>query len=122
MSLLALYIDEDAMGNHLVTALRASKADVLTVADAAMKNRGDEDQLRLATDLGRALYSFNVADFCAIHQTWMRNARNHGGMILAQQRRYSVGEQMRRLMRILESETAESMRNRVEFLSQWGAR
>ena len=31
----------------------------------------------------------------------------------------SVGEQMRRLLRLLGALTAEEMRNRVEFLSAW---
>jgi hypothetical protein len=31
----------------------------------------------------------------------------------------SVGEQMRRLLRLISSLTAEEMRNRIEFLSAW---
>jgi hypothetical protein len=35
------------------------------------------------------------------------------------QQRYSVGEQMRRLLRLIDTLTAEEMRNRIEFLSAW---
>jgi hypothetical protein len=35
------------------------------------------------------------------------------------QQRYSVGEQMRRLLRLIKTLTAEEMRNRIEFLSAW---
>ena len=40
-------------------------------------------------------------------------------MILAQQQRFSVGEQLRRILRLRSSSTVESMRNHVEFLSNW---
>jgi hypothetical protein len=49
----------------------------------------------------------------------MRAGQNHAGIILAAQQRYSVGEQMRRLLRLISSLTAEEMRNRIEFLSAW---
>ncbi|SPE55454.1 conserved hypothetical protein [Verrucomicrobia bacterium] len=46
--------------------------------------------------------------------------RLYSGIIMALQQRYSVGEQMRRLLRLRNSLTAEEMVNRVEFLSAWG--
>ena len=110
------------MDRDLVAALQARGVDVLTAQDAKMLHRKDEDQLLLAAEQRRLLYSFNVPDYRKIHRDWLTRGREHAGIIIGQQQRYSVGEQMRRLMRILESETAESMRNRVEFLSQWGAR
>ena len=39
--------------------------------------------------------------------------------LYSNQQRYSVGEQMRRLLRLISSLTAEEMRNRIEFLSAW---
>jgi hypothetical protein len=39
-----------------------------------------------------------------------------------QMRRYSIGEQTRRLLQIVETHTPESMRDRLEFLSQWRPR
>jgi len=50
---------------------------------------------------------------------WMATGRVHGGIILAQQKRYSIGEQIRRLVRLISSLTGEAIRNREEFLSQW---
>ena len=40
-------------------------------------------------------------------------------MILAPQQRYSVGEQMRRLLKIIHAKSAEEMRNEVAFLQVW---
>ena len=50
----------------------------------------------------------------------LRAGKSHAGIILAVQERHSVGEQMRRLLRLTSTLTAEAMRNRIEFLSAWG--
>ena len=67
----------------------------------------------------RVFYSFNRGDFCRIHSALMRAGQSHAGIILAVQQRYSVGEQMRRLLRLISTLTAEEMRNRIDFLSAW---
>ena len=84
-----------------------------------MIRRQDEDHLRLATVQGRALYSFNVGDFHELHTAWTASGRNHCGIVLTQQQRHSAGEQIRRLLRPIGSVSAETMRNRAEFLGRW---
>jgi Domain of unknown function (DUF5615) len=95
------------------------RIDVMTAADAEMIQRDDEDHLALAHKQGRALYSFNVRDFYRIHAEWIAAERDHSGIILAERQQYSVGEQIRRLSLLIETLSAEDMRNRVEFLSGW---
>jgi hypothetical protein len=114
-----LYVDEDAMDGDLVRGLRSRGMDLVTAAEAGMIRRKDEDHLALATAQGRALYSFNVVDFHQIHTEWIRAGRNHSGIILAQQKRYSTGEQIRRLLRLIGLLTDQAMRNREEFLGRW---
>ena len=70
MSQLRLYLDEDAMRRTLVFGLRARSVDILTATDAQMVNRDDGDQLLVAASLGRALYSYNTADYCILHRQW----------------------------------------------------
>jgi hypothetical protein len=50
----------------------------------------------------------------------MTQHKAHTGIILARQQQYSVGEHLRRLLRLIAHRTAEEMQNRVEFLSAWG--
>ena len=45
---------------------------------------------------------------------------SHAGIILSRQQPYSVGEQMRRLLKLIATKSAEAMRSRVEFLNAWG--
>ena len=81
--------------------------------------RDDDDHLALAAREERALYSFNVGDFHAIHTLWAISGRSHAGIVLARQKRYSIGEQIRRLAHLIGSISSEKMRNREEFLGSW---
>ena len=120
MTRIRLYLDEDAMQHGLVTALRARRIDILTASDAGMINQSDEDHLRWATRQQRALYSFNMADYASLHRQWLGRGQTHSGIILASQQRYSVGEQLRRLLHLLSRTSAEEMQHRLEYLSVWG--
>lgn len=117
---ISLYMDEDSMDNDLVRALRVRGVDVATAHDAGLVEVADGEHLAHAAKNGRALYSFNVGDYMALHAAFLAEGKEHAGIILAQQQRYSVGEQMRRLLRLVSMKSAERMRNAVEFLSTWG--
>lgn len=68
---------------------------------------------------GRALFSSNIRDFYGLHTTFLMQGRSHAGIILVQQQHYSMGEQMRRLLKLVATKSAEEMRDQVEFLSAW---
>jgi hypothetical protein len=116
-----LYFDEDSMWQVLITALRARGIDVQTALEATMIERADADHLAYAPAQDRVLCSFNVGDFYRLHTHAMAQHQSHAGIILARQQQYSVGEYMRRLLRLMAHLTAAEMHNRIEFLSAWGA-
>ncbi|MEZ4515316.1 MAG: DUF5615 family PIN-like protein [Chloroflexota bacterium] len=99
--MLKLYIDEDSMDRDLVRALRARGADVLTAIEADMIGRSDKDHLLFATSQDRVLYSFNRGDFFHIHTQLIAEGIGHAGIVLARQQHYSVGDQMRRLLKMM---------------------
>ena len=120
MAKIRLYIiDEDSMDRALVRALRARGVDVPTALEEGMIKRDDTEHLDYATAQGRVLYTCNVADFCRLHTNSLAHGSSHTGMILAPQQRYSVGEQMRRLLKIIHTKSAEEIRNEVAFLQAW---
>jgi Domain of unknown function (DUF5615) len=119
MSRIRLYLDEDAMRRSLVFGLRARNVDVATALDTEMINRNDEDHLLKAASSGRALYTYNAADYCLLHHKWVTKDRAHAGIIISAQQRYFATEKLRRLMRLVSSISAEQMRNQLEFLSSW---
>jgi hypothetical protein len=107
------------MNRALVRALEARGIDVTTASMEGMIEHSDKDHLELATQLGRVLLSFNVGDFYQLHTNYLTSGKSHAGIILCPQQRYSIGEQMRRLLRLIAAKSAEEMRNSVEFLSRW---
>ena len=120
MAKIRLYIDEDSMDRALLRALRARGVDVSTALDEGMIEREDIEHLDYATTHGRVLYTCNVADFYHLHSHSLAQGKSHAGMILAPQQRYSVGEQMRRLLKLINNKSAAEMSNSVEFLQAWG--
>lgn len=86
-----------------------------------MIERKDREHSDYATTDGRVLCSFNVGDFLGLHAQFLAEGRPHAGLILTRQQRYSVGEQMRCILRLVATLSADDMRNRVEFLNAWAA-
>ena len=115
-----LYLDEDAMDGDLVRALRARGVDVEPANEVGMIEREDDEHLTYATAQGRVIFSFNIGDFCRLHSEFLANQESHAGIVVSRQQRYSVGEQMRRLLKLMGAKTADEMRNQLEFLSDWG--
>ena len=108
------------MHSRLVTALRSRGVPVITVLDVGLAEKTDEEQFDFATQRESVLYTFNISDFYRLHTQWIGSGREHAGMILAQQQRFSVGEQLHRILRLRAGTTMASMRSQVEFLGNWG--
>lgn len=117
-----LYFDEDSVNRALIRALRARGMDVTNAVDAGHAGTPDLVQLELASAEGRVLFTYNVGDFFALHTRLRLEGRSHAGMILAVQQRYSVGEQMRRILRMNRERSSEAMKDQAEFLSAWPPR
>jgi hypothetical protein len=115
VSLFSVYFDEDAMNTHLVLALRQRGVPTLTPIEENLIGSSDEEQLLFASRRICVLYTFNVCDFYPLHTAWLSTAKHHAGMILVPQQRLSVGEQLRRILRLRATKSAEAMRDSVEF-------
>ena len=108
------------MDTDLIGALRQRGVPIVTPIEENLIGRTDEEQFAYASKRGCVLYTFNVSDFYALHTCWLATARHHAGLILAPQQRFSVGEQMRCILRLRAAKSAEAMLDRVEFLTKWG--
>jgi hypothetical protein len=120
MSRIRLHFDADAMQRAVVQGLRARGVDAITAHEAGMAGATDEEHLEFARAHGRVLFSFNVSDFFRIHTDYLSQGELHAGIILAPQQQYSIGERIRRLLKLIAALSAEDMQDRVEFLSDWG--
>ncbi|CBN59335.1 MULTISPECIES: DUF5615 family PIN-like protein [Kamptonema] len=119
MSQIRLYMDEDAMDRQLVQALRVRGVDAITVGELEITGTSDEIHLVLASELGRVIYTFNVGDFCRLHSTFMAVENSHAGIIIGAQQQYSVGTQLRGVMRLIAVKSAEEMIGQLVFLRDY---
>lgn len=104
------------MDRRFVQAVRARGVDIVTVGEIGTISLSDENQLIIATEQQRVLYTFNVGDFCQLHTIYMSESRNHAGIIISSQE-YSIGEQMRRILKLIAAHSAEDMENQLVFLN-----
>jgi Tfp pilus assembly protein PilZ len=58
-----------------------------------------------------------MGDFCRLHRDFIATGLSHGGIIVVPQQRYSVGEQLRGLLSLIECLSAEDMIDQLIFLS-----
>lgn len=119
MTTIRLYFDEDTMRHSLVRALRSRGIDVTTALDVGMIERPDADHLAYASSQGRVLCSSNAGDYYRLHSDHLASGKSHAGIILIAQQRYTVGDQMRRILKLIAVRSAADMHDCVEFLSAW---
>lgn len=119
MSKIRFFLDEDTIKASLIQALRNADLDVVTVADVGRLGYSDEDQLLWAIEQKRVIYSFNIGDFCRLHRNFMVQEISHTGIILVSQQQYSIGQQLRGLLKLASQYSAEDMVNQLLFLSYY---
>ncbi len=111
-----LYLDEDAMADALVAALRSRGFDLQTAEQLQHRGWSDEQHLLHAFHSARVLYSFNRRDYLRIHTRWMSEGRHHAGIVLPSRRVYDAGYQLRGLVDVAERLGQDGMRDYVEFI------
>ena len=112
-----LFLNED-VHTKLGKALRQRGFDVITTFEAGMSGSPDEEQLAFAASQGRAILTFNRGDYARFHKRYAEHGWQHCGIIVSEQ--YPIGELLRRMLNLLMSLSVQDMRNRLEYLSQWG--
>jgi hypothetical protein len=113
---LRLYIDEDAMSRVLIRGLRSRGLDVTSALTEEKVGQSDDAQLEFAAKHGRVLYTFNVGDFCRLHKKYLNEGKRHSGIVVVYRQRYTVGEQLRLLLKLADSRSADEMTNQLVFL------
>jgi predicted nuclease of predicted toxin-antitoxin system len=108
-----LYLDED-VSSAVAAAMRRRGFDAVSVHEVGRRGRSDPEQLAYAAADDRTLFTFNAADFVQLHRKWITEGRPHGGIIVAEQA--LVGEIMRRLLKLLNSVTADEIRSQIYWL------
>jgi hypothetical protein len=108
-----LYVDED-VHESVASALRRSGYDVISVREAQRRGLTDAEQLAHAVEQGRTLFSFNAADYIALHLEYLAQGQEHSGIVVSRQ--VPIGETVRRLLILLDQVSADDMRNQLRWL------
>ena len=108
-----LFLDED-VHSGLAHALRKRGYDAIHAQELDRKGRSDSDQLLFAIQQERCLCSFNVKDFVILHNQYVKSRQEHWGIVVSKQLPFR--ETMSNLLRLLQSNTKETMKNHLEFL------
>jgi len=111
---LRLYTDEDVT-DLLARSLRGRGFDAVSAHEIDLRGISDEDQLSCATAQDRAILTFNVRDFVALHRRIMTEGGRHAGIIVATQSPFP--ELFRRTVRLLEASRGSDFHNRLEWLN-----
>lgn len=90
---------------------------MITAFEQGMTKRSDEEQLEFALSIGRVIFTSNVKDFSRLHRDFLTLGKNHAGIIAMHQKRYSIGEQVQRLQRLVFTKSAKEMENTLQYLS-----
>ncbi|MEX2171374.1 MAG: DUF5615 family PIN-like protein [Pirellulales bacterium] len=116
MSKPRFFTDEDIYGAAAI-ALRRAGFDAVSTPETGRMRTSDESQLVWAVGEGRTLVTFNVAHFASLHSVWLGTGKSHAGIVVSSQR--PIGDLMRRLVRLANALDADSMCDRIEYLSDW---
>lgn len=116
MTTIRFFTDEDVYG-AIALALSKAGIDVVSTPKVGRLGETDESQLTWASNEGRTLVTFNVAHFAYLHADWAKQGRHHAGIIVSTQR--PIGDLLRRLRHLADALDADTMRDRLEFLSDW---
>jgi hypothetical protein len=114
-----LHLDADASARRLQKALQERGHDVTRTPTEWMPlDASDEMQLLGATAHGRCIFTFNIADFLRLAQLYPE----HHGIILANQRHWTVSALIAALDKALSETTAAAWTGQVRWLADWRGR
>jgi len=108
-----LYLNEN-LSDDIAKRLRADGIDAVSSHETGMDTRDDHTQMQFAVSRERAIVSINKKDFIRIHLEYLKNGREHWGVILSNDIDHSVI--YRRLLRLVGMLQADDIKNQLRRL------
>ena len=109
----ALYLDED-VNVHVGELLMMRGFRVVTTRDAGQLGQSDSAQLAYATSKSMSILTHNRADFEGLNNHYIETGQAHAGIVIATRRR--PYELTQRLLRLLNTLTADEMQNQLIYI------
>lgn len=111
-----LHLNEH-LSPRLASQLQKHGFDVKTSQQAELLAESDEKQLSHAANERRAIVTFNVSDFFRLHEEYQTQGKEHWGIIFST--REAINILFHRLLRLLNSVSAEELRNQIRWLNEF---
>ena len=111
--MIKLYLDED-VHKKIASALRLKGYDVISAHEVQKKSLPDYQQLEYAVAQQRAIFTFNTGDFNRLNKEYIKNGKNHFGIVLSKQ--IPIGETIKRLTKFLFDHSKEEIKNNIFWL------
>lgn len=108
-----LLLDEHIWA-YLAKILREQGFDVIHVTEVGLVATPDKEIMAYAVGQHRAVVTFNIRDFIPIAIQYYEDGKEHYGVVASNQ--VSRGELQKRVMKLLNSITAEELMNSVRYL------
>jgi hypothetical protein len=87
------------------------------VFDVNRRGLSDESQFQFAAEQGRTILTYNTQDFVPIYELWYEIGHDHAGLIVSDE--IPHGELVRRVTKLLETVSAEEMKNMLRYLQEF---
>ncbi len=111
-----LYTDADVHGK-LANLIRQEGFDAVSAYEAGNERLDDSEQLAYALSQRRAILTCNISHFASLFDEYWQEGREHYGIIVSEQ--LPIGEMLRRVLNLLNSVTADEMRNNWKNLAEF---
>ncbi len=111
-----LHLNEH-LSPRLAAQLRTYGFDVTSTLEMNMIATDDDEQLAYAASSQRAIVTFNHKDFSVRHDRYLETGQEHWGIILSTEE--SLDVLRRRLLKLLNTVTAEELKNQVCWLNEF---
>ncbi len=111
--MIKLYLDED-VHKKVASALRLKGYDVISAHEVQKQSLPDYQQLEYAIAEQRAIFTFNAGDFNRLNKEYVKNGKNHFGILLSKQ--IPIGETIKRLTKFLFDHSKEGIRNNIFWI------
>jgi predicted nuclease of predicted toxin-antitoxin system len=102
---------------YLATLLREQGFDVYHVNEVGLDHTPDLEILRDAVENHQAVVTFNIKDFIPLARQYSEEGKEHYGIVVSNE--IPQGELQRRVTKLLESISAEELKNMVRFLQEF---
>jgi uncharacterized protein with PIN domain len=100
--MIRILLDED-IHKSAAEQLRLRGYDAVHIVEKSRTGLSDNAQLLYAHSEGRILISFNIKDYIKLHKKFIKEGKQHSGIILSKQ--VPIGEFIKKLAQQLHQET-----------------